>query len=103
MLSQFIGDHGLSEFVIDGLKKDIVIDVGAMRDILEETHELRKLSLRKIKGIHPESLEELITLIGDLIQSEPPRLTELDFGGIGGSAEQGYKLLEAIYETGMQV
>ena len=103
MLSQFIGDHGLSEFVIDGLKKDIVIDEGAMRDILNETHELSKLSLRYTNDIHPESLEELINLIRDLIHSEPPRLTELDFGGIGRSAEQGYKLLEAIYETRMQI
>ena len=103
MLSQFIGENGLSEFVIDGLKQNIVIDMGAMRDILDITHELRKLSLRKTKEIHPESLEELITLIGDLIRSEPPRLTELNLGGIGGFARQGFKLLEAIYESGMQV
>ena len=69
MLSQFTGDNGLCEFVMDGLKKDIVIDVGAMRDILDETHELRKLSIRNAKGIHPESLEELTTMIRDLIQS----------------------------------
>ena len=37
MLPQFIGDIGLFEFVLDGLKKDIVIDVGALRDILKET------------------------------------------------------------------
>ena len=34
MLAQFIGDNGLDEFVLDGLKKDIVIDMGAMRHIL---------------------------------------------------------------------
>ena len=42
-------------------------------------------------------------MVGDLIQSQSPRLTELDFGGIGGSAEQGNRLMEAIYEAGMQV
>ena len=103
MLSQFIRKNGLSDFIIDGLKNDIIIDVGAIRDILEETHELRKISIRNVKGIHPASLEELITMIEDLIQFQAPRLTELDFGGIGGSAEQGNKLLEAIYETGMPI
>ena len=102
MLFQYIGDHGLAEFVIDGLKKGIHVDVGAMRDILEKTSELRKLSLRNANEIKSESLGDLITMIRDLIQSQPPRLTELDFGGIGGSAEQGSNLLEAIYETGTQ-
>ena len=77
--------------------------MGAIRHILQETHELRKLSIRNAKEIKSESLDELITMIGDLIQSQPPRLTELDFGGIGGSTVQGNRLLEAIYETGMQV
>ena len=103
MLSQYIGDHGLAEFVIDGLKRGIHVDVGAMRDILEETHELRKLSLRNANEIKSESLGDLITMIRDLIQSQPPRLAEIDFGGIGGSTEQGIKLLDAIYESGMQL
>ena len=103
MLSQYIGDHGISEFVIDGLKEGMHVDVGAMRDILEETGKLRKLSLRNVSGIKSQSFGELTTMIGDLIQSHPPRLTDLDFGGIGGSAEQGINFLEAIYETGMQV
>ena len=34
MLAQFIGDNGLAEFFLDGLKKDIVIDVDAMKHIL---------------------------------------------------------------------
>ena len=69
MLSQFTGDNGLCEFVIDGLKYGMRIDVGAMRDILNETHELRKLSIRNARRIHPESLYELTTMIRDLIQS----------------------------------
>ena len=97
MLSQYIGDKGLFEFVFNGLKKGTHIDVGAMRDILKGTHELRKLSLRYVKG------KGLITMIGDLIRSQPPRLTELDFSGLGGSSKQGDYLLVAIYETGMQV
>ena len=101
MLPQFIGDSGLSEFVLDGLKKDIVIDVGALRDILQETNELRKLSIRNANEIHPESLGELINMISDLIWSHPSKLTDLDFGGIGGSAEQGSQILEAINETGI--
>ena len=103
MLSQYIGDHGLTEFVMDGLKKGIHVDVGAMRDILEETGELRKLSLRNLKKIKAKSFGELTTMVRDLIQSQPPRLTELDFCGIGGSAEQSSNLLEAIYESGMQL
>ena len=89
MLPQFIGDSGLSEFVLDELKKDIVIDVSALRDILQKTDELRKLSIRNVNEIHPESLGELINMIIGLILSSPPRLTELDFGELGGSAEQG--------------
>ena len=89
MLPQFIGDSGLSEFVLDELKKDIVIDVSALRDILRETDELRKLSIRNVNEMQAESFGELINMIFDLIRSSPPRLMELDFGGIGGSAEQG--------------
>ena len=67
MLRLFISDHGLSEFVLDGLKKNTVIDLGAMRGILEETNELRRLSIRNLHEVNPESLGELITMIGDLI------------------------------------
>ena len=74
---------------MDGLKKDIVIDVGALRDILKETNELRKLSIRNANEMHPESLGELINMIIDLILSSPPKLTELDLCRVGGSAEQG--------------
>ena len=74
-----------------------------MRHILEEKQEHRKLSIRNANEIKSESLDKLVTIIGGVIQSQPPRLTELDFGRIGGSAEQGNRLLEAIYETGMQV
>ena len=103
MLRRFISDHGLSEFVLYGLKKDVVIDLGAMRGILEETYELRRLSIKNMFKVHPESLGELITMIGDLIQFHPPRLTELDFGWIGGSAEQGSQILQAIYEAEIQI
>ena len=34
MLSQFISARGLTEFVLNGLMKDTVIDVGAMLGIL---------------------------------------------------------------------
>ena len=103
ILPRFISDNGLSEIVMDGLKKDIVIDLDAIRRILEETQVLRKLSIRNANEIKSESHDELITMIGDLIQFQPPILTELDFGGLGGSAAQGFKLLKAIYETGMQL
>ena len=87
MLSRFISARGLFEFVLDGLMKDTVIDVGAMRGMLQETSELRKLSVRNVNEIKSESHDELITMIRDLIQSQPPRLEELDFRGLGGSAE----------------
>ena len=69
MFSRFTSAKGLAEFVLDGLKKDIVIDVGAMRGILEETNELIKFSVRRANKIKSESHNELITMIGDLIQS----------------------------------
>ena len=55
MLAQFISDNGLAEFVLDGLKKDIGIDLSAMRHILEENNELRKLGIRNAKEIKSES------------------------------------------------
>ena len=67
MLSRFISASGLFEFVLDGLMNDTVIDVGAMRGILEETNELRKLGVRNAKEIKSESHNELIAMIGDLI------------------------------------
>ena len=103
MLPRFISDDGLSEFVLDGLKKDIVIDLDAMRRILEETQVLRKLSIRNANEIKSESHGELITMIADLIHFQPPRLTEIDFDGIGGSAEQGNQILEAIYGAEIQI
>ena len=69
MLPRFIRQNGLSEFVLDGLKKDIVIDLNAMRRMLQDTHELRRLSIRNANEVQPESRGELITIIGDLILS----------------------------------
>ena len=92
MLPQFIGANGLSEFEFDfsGFSNyKAKIDMSAMRDILAETCELRKLSISNAAKIHSESLGELINMISDLIRCQPQRLTELDFANIGGSAEQG--------------
>ena len=88
----------MAEFVLDGyrLKKDAVIDMGAMRRILEETHELRRLGIRNIRRINSKSHGELITMIRDLLKSEPPKIEELDFFGIGGSAEHWGQVLETI-------
>ena len=74
---------------MDGLKKGSVIDLRAIRRILEETHELRKLSIKNVSGVHPESLDELISIAGERIRSHLPKLIELDLGSIGGNAEQG--------------
>ena len=103
LLPRFISDSGLAEFVLDGLSKDAVIDMGAMAHILEEPHELRKLGIRNINEINAESHGELITTIRDLIQSEPTKLEELDFCAIGGSTEQGGQVLDAIHDSEMQV
>ena len=67
LLSRFIRDSGLSEFILDGLQKDVVIDLDAMRQVLEETNEMTKLAIRNTNEVHPESLEELIAMIADLI------------------------------------
>ena len=65
MLSRFISQTGLSEFILDGLERDVAIDVGAMRLILERTHKLRKLCIRNVHNVQPESFGELVTMIGD--------------------------------------
>ena len=44
LLPQFIQDDGLSEFVLDGLKEGLVLDLGEMRHLFEDNTELTKLS-----------------------------------------------------------
>ena len=60
MFSRFISARGLSEFVLDGLMKDTVIDVGAMRGILEASSELRKLSLRNANWTQSDDILSLL-------------------------------------------
>ena len=72
MLPRFIQDDGLSEFVLDGLKEGLVLDLGEMRHLFEDKSELTKLSIRNTSEIDPESLGQLITLLCDLIRSRPP-------------------------------
>ena len=67
MIPRFISDYGLSEFVLNGLEKDILIDMGAMRHILEETHELKKLRISNVDKANPESSSKLIAMVLDLI------------------------------------
>ena len=71
MLPRFIQDDGLSEFVLDGLKEGLVLDLGGMRHLFEDNSELTKLSIRRTNKIDPESLGHLITMICDLIRSRP--------------------------------
>ena len=103
LIPQFIQEDGLSEFVLDGLKEGLVLDLGEMRHLFEDNRELRKLGIRNTNKIDPESLAQLITMISDLIRSQPPQLTELDLEGIGGSAEQGCQLMEALLDSQLQV
>ena len=72
LLPQFIQFDGLSEFVLDGLKAGLVLDLGGMRHLFEDNSELRKLSIKNTSKIDPESLVLLITMICDLIRSQPP-------------------------------
>ena len=60
MLSRFISARGLFEFVLDGLEDDIVIDVGAIRGILEASNELRKLSVRNTNWTQSEDYLSLL-------------------------------------------
>ena len=103
LLPRFIQDDGLTEFVLDGLKEGLVLDLSEMRHLFEDNSELIKLSIKNTNKIDPESLGQLITMICDLIRSKPPQLTDLDFEGIGGSAEQGHQILEALYDSELQV
>ena len=103
LLPQFIQYGGLSEFVLYGLRDGLVLDLGEMRHLFEDNSELRKLSIKNTSKIDPESLVLLITMICDLIRSRPPRLTDLDFESIGGSAEQGRQIMEALLDSELQV
>ena len=46
LIPRFIATHGLSEFVLDEINEDIVIDLGALGHLLERTNELRRLCIR---------------------------------------------------------
>ena len=79
------------------------IDSGAMRHILDQTNELEKLSIRNTSSIDTESIGNLINIISDLIKSMPPRLKELDLTRIEGSASHGEQILEALYNSQLQI
>ena len=72
LLPRFIQEDGLSEFVLDGLKEGLVLDLSEMRHLFEDNSELTKLSIRNTSKIDPESLGQLITMVCDLIRSRPP-------------------------------
>ena len=74
LIPRFIATNGLSVFVLDDINDDIVIDLGALGHLLERTNELRSLTIRNTKFIDDESLNKLITMVSDLINSKPPRL-----------------------------
>ena len=103
LLPRFIIRYGLTVFVLDGLESGTVVDRCALSHILEQTNELRTLSIRNTSEIEAESLSKMISMLGDLIKSVPPRLTDLDFSGIGGSAQDGDQLLKALYDSEMQI
>ena len=75
------------------------IDPCALRHILGQTNELKKLSIRNTESIESESIGDLIKIVSDLIMSKPPRLRELNLTSIEGSAEQGGEILMALYDS----
>ena len=103
LLPRFTQEDGLSEFVLDGLKEGLVLDLGEMRHLFEDNSGLTKLSVKNTNKIDPESLGQLITMICDLIRSKPAQLTDLDFENIGGSAEQGCQIMEALLDSELQL
>ena len=103
LLPRFIHEDGLSEFVLDGLKEGLVLDLSEMRHLFEDNSELTKLSVKNTSKIDPESLGHLITMICDLIRSKPAQLTDLNFENIGGSAEQGCQIMEALLDSELQL
>ena len=56
-----------------------------------------------MEKINNESIQNLAVLIFNIIRAEPPKLTEFDFCRLGGSAEQGQEILEALYDTRLQI
>lgn len=74
--------------------------MGAFSHILENTFYLSKLSIKHTEGIEKDSLDQLISFLCGLLRgNEAPELTELEFGGLGGTTAQGEDVLDAIYET----
>ena len=88
---------------MDGLKKNFVLDLNAMKHFFDDNSELTKLSVKNTSKIDPESLGHLITMISDLIRSNPPQMTDLDLESIGGSAEQGRQIMEALLDSELQL
>ena len=103
LIPRFLRNYGLTVFILDGIKAGIVIDAGAVRHILSQTNDLRQLSVRHTAKVESSSLGKLVAVLRDLISSKPPRLTDLDFCGVGGSAEECDQLLGALYDSELQV
>ena len=89
--------------MLDGLKRGLVLDLSEMRHLFEDNSELTRLSVKNTNKIDPESLRQLITMVCDLIRSKPAKLTDLDFESIGGSAEQGCQIMEALLDSELQL
>ena len=87
LLPQFIKSSGLKVFILDGFPTNMIIDTAAILHVLQQTGELTKLCIRHMDGIKSTSLADLIDIVTSIIRVGPPRLTELDLAGIGGSKE----------------
>ena len=102
-LPKVISSNGLSVLILDGLPQGIVLDVAALMRVLDNSDMLTRLNLRNLNLINSDSLDNLIDMTCAIIQRDPPKLVELDFGGFGATLEQGERLLETIYESRIQL
>ena len=59
----YVNENGLTEFNLERLPKDIELESGAIRAILEKTGELKKLCLVDLSEIKQQSLIELVDII----------------------------------------
>ena len=87
LLPRHISNNGLSEFVLDRLPARVILDVDAVKRILENSNDLNRFDLTNLIEIDRSSLDRLIDMSCDMILTHPPKLTEINLKGLGISPE----------------
>ena len=97
----YISENGLTEFNVQGLPKDIELESGAIRQILQQTGKLKKLCLENFSEINQQSLIELVDIVESVIHICPDTLSDLTVSGMGEEASCGERILYALCDSGL--